>query len=253
MQIRNLLDEQSPDPSAKIHRMAEGSVREYLWTVTKKPDTKEEQEAFVRGTLKESCLVISANSLLYLVVIHANFCDAAGYVEGLSKETVDQLIERYSAYTNTSLITCYSVFNGLDEQEEKLRSETQLEEKLAKAWEETSVKIKELFQHKDPEVLAKLADVRTAHITKVLEHLEAIDKELDELHGAKGREAESKKAESPREAPKTEGVKQVVELRKSAVSLPQAGADEEPAAQPSSPEIGQEDGTLQVQKVGHKL
>lgn len=148
------------------------------------------------------------------------------------------------------MIEC-SIIKGVEAQEAKLRSETQLEDKLAKAWEETSARVKELLAHRDSEVLAKLADIRAVHVTKVLEHLEVIDKELNALNGAKLRETELKRSQTPVEpTPKPEATLDLpTPASESPAPSPAPGRAKE-AAEPSTPsDAAGEEGYLCVQKV----
>lgn len=59
--------------------MIDGSGREYLWTVCENPDILENPLNFVVG------------------LVHATFQDGVGYVEGLSKDKVDNYINRFMA------------------------------------------------------------------------------------------------------------------------------------------------------------
>jgi len=73
VRIRKEMDKE--DPTFKL-RMLEGNAREYLWTVTR--HCKHNPQKFIRD------------------IVHATFKDANGYVEGLTAEKIDQLIEKYS-------------------------------------------------------------------------------------------------------------------------------------------------------------
>lgn len=71
VRTRAVLDKR--DPSFKL-RMVDGAAREFLWTLTKKP-TAASAPKFIRD------------------LVHATFRDGKGFVEGLTREQLDEYIK----------------------------------------------------------------------------------------------------------------------------------------------------------------
>lgn len=79
VRIRSKLDE--INPGFKL-RMLEGSAKEFLWQFTKDPN--KHRSSFVRG------------------LVHATLSDANGYVEGLTREIIDNALDACREYHGTA-------------------------------------------------------------------------------------------------------------------------------------------------------